>query len=792
MEIFIQLIQSTYRKRNPLLISEGIIPFSNIEIISEMEEGPAPSSTSASTSTEHVQNSNHNLYGLLIKTMTYGEMVWNKISEVRGTGVLLSPLLNITLVIEEQLQNIYDILSLSQFNHPKQSKVTDILQFYTLPELQKKVKNHTDSLYHQIHYYPAPRADPAAANYYSVISPIDYTMDDLTQISTSNQSRARKNHNDGATKSYFVEDLDVTEVSDIVRESMKKDRQAMEEEGVTETPLAPQTTNFSLDIPVAQHLRINIIRHRFARNSEMTTLKLFQSFIHTLRKVDKNISILPYDSKKQQYTALINVKQIDTLNEHQLKLYFQPWHREQYYSLSGFIHLSSMLSYDEIFSQPPIIEWLDTYQYSTKKCSSQNEEMAIIGALCYGSTWIYREDLKQHIIQHPEWKKAIEDLDQPIVFDLLLRTFRGSKRSTPMIFISTERSKQDTVREIFKVIYDGTAKTYPRGEMMLFIPTRNGDQFTNEQREKIIFNHETYLGNEEIAAIHGLNNLNTSVTLKGGKTTTIRTLLKSLPATDGMSRNRLFQIVDPNAGQTCTIVTFQTCDRHYIEQRKLILENEIRSVLAPGEAAKIFTEETEGLWFGGHVRKRNGKPINLSIPHKADMEYMKQAESLLNSPPKKRERNDMQQPTTQPRAQQLPTQITYNGMIQAQRTQLTQSVSVNETEGTTTTTTTQMSQTVVATMEARFEVIETEIRNQKEHQTGMDRRLLHLENRTMTIDDNISAMMAHWNINPQQKRKATTTLNDSEHYLLDTEESSTNPHHTATLNMDMGDMDECL
>jgi hypothetical protein len=499
-----------------------------------MEEGAGPSSTSASAIREHVQKSSHNLYGLLIKTMTYGEVVWDKISEVRGTGVLISPLLNITLVIEEQLQNIYDILSLSHFAHPKQSKVTDLLQFYTLPELDK-VKNHTDSLFHQIHYYPASRADPAATNYYSVISPTDSIMDDSTQISTSNQSRANKKHDEGATKSYFGEDLDITEVSDIVRDSMQKDRQTMEEEGVTETPLAPQTTNFSLDIPVAQHLRINIIRHRFARNSEMTTLKLFQSFIHTLRKVDKTISILPYDSKKQQYTALINVKQIDTLNEHQLKLYFQPWHREQYYSLSGFIHLSSMLSCDEIFSQPPIIEWLDTYQYSTKKFSSQNEEIAIIGALCYGSTWIYREDLKQHIIQHPEWKKANEDLDQPIVFDLLLRTFRGSKHSTPMIFISTERSKQDTVREIFKVIYDGTAKTYPRGEMVLFIPTRNGDQFTNEQREKIIFNHETYLGNEEIAAIHGLNNLNTSIILKGGKTTTLQTLLKSLPATDGMS-----------------------------------------------------------------------------------------------------------------------------------------------------------------------------------------------------------------------------------------------------------------
>ncbi len=77
-----------------------------------------------------------------------------------------------------------------------------------------------------------------------------------------------------------------------------------------------------------------------------------------------------------------------------------------------------------------------------------------------------------------------------------------------------------------------------------------------------------YLGAEEITVIHGLQNLNTNITIKGEKTTTLRTLLKSLPATNGISR-------DPNAGQTCTNVTFQKGDRQYIEQCKLTLEQEI-------------------------------------------------------------------------------------------------------------------------------------------------------------------------------------------------------------------------
>ncbi len=57
-----------------------------------------------------------------------------------------------------------------------------------------------------------------------------------------------------------------------------------------------------------------------------------------------------------------------------------------------------------------------------------------------------------------------------------------------------------------------------------------------------------------------------------------------------------------------------------------------------------------------------------------------------------------------------PTHITYRGMAQAQHTQTTQSISIQDPVGTTSTTTTQTSQTMTATMEARFQVIETEIR----------------------------------------------------------------------------------
>jgi hypothetical protein len=79
------------------------------------------------------------------------------------------------------------------------------------------------------------------------------------------------------------------------------------------------------------------------------------------------------------------------------------------------------------------------------------------------------------------------------------------------------------------------------------------------------------ISDQDCTAIFGLADLNTEVTLKDGSVITLRTLLKSLPASPGMVRTRLFQVVDPNAAQDCVLVTFQRCDRPFIEDRKFEL-----------------------------------------------------------------------------------------------------------------------------------------------------------------------------------------------------------------------------
>jgi len=55
-----------------------------------------------------------------------------------------------------------------------------------------------------------------------------------------------------------------------------------------------------------------------------------------------------------------------------------------------------------------------------------------------------------------------------------------------------------------------------------------------------------------------------------------------------MSRPQLFQQAEPNHGTTVTIVTFQAIDKEYVLAHQASLEEEIRSVLAPGQEGKIF------------------------------------------------------------------------------------------------------------------------------------------------------------------------------------------------------------
>jgi len=100
-------------------------------------------------------------------------------------------------------------------------------------------------------------------------------------------------------------------------------------------------------------------------------------------------------------------------------------------------------------------------------------------------------------------------------------------------------------------------------------------------------------------SIGGLNDLNTPIPLTNGKQVSIRTLLQSIPASEGMSHPQLFQQVEPNFGAVVTIVTYQADDHDLVIARQSSLEAEIHQVLADGEEDKFFTDSSDGVFVWG-------------------------------------------------------------------------------------------------------------------------------------------------------------------------------------------------
>jgi hypothetical protein len=83
-----------------------------------------------------------------------------------------------------------------------------------------------------------------------------------------------------------------------------------------------------------------------------------------------------------------------------------------------------------------------------KLCPSQTEEMSQIGALCCGNLFMYCEDLKAAIINHPLWLP--KDPNIPPILDLFISDFISPNKKTKMIFISTEQSHVNEMTDLFK------------------------------------------------------------------------------------------------------------------------------------------------------------------------------------------------------------------------------------------------------------------------------------------------------------------------------------------------------
>jgi hypothetical protein len=434
-----------------------------------------------------------------------------------------------------------------------------------------------------------------------------------------------------------------------------------------------------------------------------------------------------------------------------MSTYFTSYYKKQFYSLSGYFHISSSLTFDALQQHQKINEWLEYNKYYMKLCPSQEEEMVQVGALCFSSIFIYREDLKQSIIQHPLW--TTKHTDDPPIFDIYLADFTGPSKKTKMLFISAEKSKQNVVATFFRDLYDGSKRDYPNGAMMLFVPLYDGVNYSPEQRNKIIYNHESFLGAEEAISIGGLADLNTPIKIKGGHEIPLRLLLKSLPATQGMSRSQLFQFVEPNISGVITLATFQSVDKEYIEKRKLTLEAEIRKIIEPGEETKVFKNNEDGLWFGGVRKNKNGKVIAALQPSQSNIVHLNHINSILRSPKKRPNTTHVTPPSASSIQAKQPTTT-----HPAAYPRVTVPLQAH-----------QDSYTIPPQINEHFQQIANEFQSQREQNAQFDHRINSLERTTNKIDQNIETMLSRFDVfltgnthGPSKQRKTSTNLTTAE------------------------------
>jgi hypothetical protein len=139
------------------------------------------------------------------------------------------------------------------------------------------------------------------------------------------------------------------------------------------------------------------------------------------------------------------------------------------------------------------------------------------------------------------------------------------------------------VSTLFGGLSDSTEKTYPNVSQMLYIALNDGTLNSTPFCKKIYYNYEKWVGDETVFSIGGLNHLSTKIKIKGSQQEiTLRTLLKSIPASPGMSQAQLFQHAKPNARGVVTMVVYNRTDYNLVIKQQATLEKELRTIIQPG------------------------------------------------------------------------------------------------------------------------------------------------------------------------------------------------------------------
>jgi len=166
--------------------------------------------------------------------------------------------------------------------------------------------------------------------------------------------------------------------------------------------------------------------------------------------------------------------------------------------------------------------------------------------------------------------------------------------------------------------------------------------YIEEDRLRIIADHEHQVGNNSVVAIKGLHPLESTVKLINGVYTTIRPLLLSMPA-QGTTTGKLFIQVERQLDNDWLLCCLHTVDAVKVTQRLSTLEDSLRKVIHPDSFYNLFLTEA-GLTFNGKVAplaKGKSRLPHLDVPTKM-ANYVSQSMQRLHTPTAKRQAVELQ------------------------------------------------------------------------------------------------------------------------------------------------------
>jgi hypothetical protein len=241
-----------------------------------------------------------------------------------------------------------------------------VSSIFALPELHPKQGKFCSSLAEQLLITARSRHQASIPssfkNYFDILS--DTMVEEDSSILAS-QSRADPNDNSTHTQkehtvtytkpSSFSWKMDST-INDISSGiiphiSSQNTSETSNGERMANPPITyeqPKDT-FHTTPKINQCVRFNLIRHR-GTLSDIPTLKLIKSFTQTLCNADPSIIFLPFQASKQHYSSISTLKQISLIDEQKMTQFLKSYHQRQHYSLSGFFHISSSRTLQEIYA----------------------------------------------------------------------------------------------------------------------------------------------------------------------------------------------------------------------------------------------------------------------------------------------------------------------------------------------------------------------------------------------------------------------------------------------------------